>query len=271
MKIYGDLDLQSGAAMQAADGDAANPGITFLADQTTGFFRPTTSVIGLSLGGVEEVRWSGIEQSMTGIAVIEGPANITMTIRAGDDTDVNGGIAMFVTAGTGGAAQNGGSMNIDGGNAGTGGASGGLLSLTGGNGGSTSGDGGNVVIGGGTQTSGDDGVVVVNGPFGTEVNDDGTVTGATTLEPFDGMAHFFTFGAAATATVSIGTLKTGFGAEMTVEVTNGGQGTLTWGSEVQWAGGSAPTLTASGTDILKFWTRDGGSTWHGWVVVLASA
>jgi hypothetical protein len=38
--------------------------------------------------------------------------------------------------------------------------------------------------------------------------------------------------------------------------------TITWPGSVKWAGG-APTLTASGTDILTFRTRDGGTTWYG--------
>ena len=56
--------------------------------------------------------------------------------------------------------------------------------------------------------------------------------------------------------------------ELTLEVTNGGQGTLTWGAEIQWAGGTAPTLTAAGVDLIKFYSRDGGTVWIGWVVAL---
>lgn len=40
---------------------------------------------------------------------------------------------------------------------------------------------------------------------------------------------------------------------------------FTWPSSVDWAGGSAPTLTtdASAVDILVFVTTDGGTTWYG--------
>ena len=48
-----------------------------------------------------------------------------------------------------------------------------------------------------------------------------------------------------------------------LEITNGGSATVNWMSGVKWAGGTAPTLTVSGTDILVFTTRDGGTTWRG--------
>ena len=47
------------------------------------------------------------------------------------------------------------------------------------------------------------------------------------------------------------------------ELTNGGAYTQNWPAAVDWPGGAAPTLTASGKDILVFVTRDAGTTWHG--------
>ena len=49
---------------------------------------------------------------------------------------------------------------------------------------------------------------------------------------------------------------------------DGGQGTLAWGTMVEWAGGSAPTLTAAGEDWLRFYTLDDGTTWIGEVIAL---
>jgi hypothetical protein len=95
----------------------------------------------------------------------------------------------------------------------------------------------------------------------------GTITSATDIDPDSGVSADFTFGAAATAEIGFAA-STNAVVEMTVEITNGGQGTLTWGVEVQWAGGSAPTLTAAGTDILKFFSRDSNTTVVGWVVAL---
>lgn len=40
--------------------------------------------------------------------------------------------------------------------------------------------------------------------------------------------------------------------------------TLTWPTSVDWPGGTEPTWTA-GVDIVSFLTRDGGTTWHGFV------
>lgn len=47
-----------------------------------------------------------------------------------------------------------------------------------------------------------------------------------------------------------------------LELTNGGSAVITWFSGVKWAGGTAPTLTASGKDILGFYSHDGGTTWN---------
>jgi hypothetical protein len=48
-------------------------------------------------------------------------------------------------------------------------------------------------------------------------------------------------------------------------LTNGGSQTVAWPGSVDWAGGTAPTLTTSGVDILVFITIDGGTIWHGMV------
>jgi len=52
-------------------------------------------------------------------------------------------------------------------------------------------------------------------------------------------------------------------------ITNGGSATLTYPSSVDWAAATAPTLTASGIDILTFTTIDGGTIWYGIVSGLA--
>ncbi len=52
----------------------------------------------------------------------------------------------------------------------------------------------------------------------------------------------------------------------TLMLTNGGSQTMTWPASVDWAGGSAPDLTASGVDCLVFWTVDGGTIWNGAMV-----
>jgi hypothetical protein len=51
-----------------------------------------------------------------------------------------------------------------------------------------------------------------------------------------------------------------------LELTNGGSATVTWFSGTKWADGGAPELTASGVDILGFYSHDGGTTWRGMVL-----
>jgi len=52
-------------------------------------------------------------------------------------------------------------------------------------------------------------------------------------------------------------------ASFILDLTNGGSATVTWWSGVKWAGGTAPTLTAAGRDVLGFYTHDGGTVWTG--------
>lgn len=51
-----------------------------------------------------------------------------------------------------------------------------------------------------------------------------------------------------------------------LELINGGSHTVTWPINVRWTNGAAPTLTASGRDVLGLITRDGGVSWLGFVL-----
>ena len=55
----------------------------------------------------------------------------------------------------------------------------------------------------------------------------------------------------------------GSAGSFTLILTNGGSQTVNWPASVDWPGGTAPTLTAAGVDILSFITTDGGTTWLG--------
>ena len=74
-----------------------------------------------------------------------------------------------------------------------------------------------------------------------------------------------------TATVSTATQTftftnpsaTGKACSFTLILTNGGSQTVNWPGAVDWAGGTAPTLTTSGIDILTFTTVDAGTIWYG--------
>ena len=52
---------------------------------------------------------------------------------------------------------------------------------------------------------------------------------------------------------------------VTLILTNGGSQTVNWPGAVDWAGGSAPSLTSSGIDVLSFTTVDGGTIWYGFM------
>ena len=56
----------------------------------------------------------------------------------------------------------------------------------------------------------------------------------------------------------------------TLTLVNGGSQTVNWPGSVDWAGGTAPTLTTSGTDILTFFTIDAGTIWHGAIAIADS-
>lgn len=74
-----------------------------------------------------------------------------------------------------------------------------------------------------------------------------------------------TISGATTLTVS-NTPASGTVTAFILDLTNGGAGAITWWSGTRWVAGTAPTLTASGRDVLGFFTHDGGTTWNGFVI-----
>jgi hypothetical protein len=55
----------------------------------------------------------------------------------------------------------------------------------------------------------------------------------------------------------------GTAGSFTLILTNGGSQTVTWPASAKWGGGTSPTLTAAGVDVLAFITVDGGTNWYG--------
>jgi len=49
---------------------------------------------------------------------------------------------------------------------------------------------------------------------------------------------------------------------LTLILTNGGSQTYNWPASVDWAGGTAPSLTAAGVDVIDCMTVDGGTIWY---------
>lgn len=102
---------------------------------------------------------------------------------------------------------------------------------------------------------------------GITANALGNITGATSIS--------LASGGIVTATVTGNTAFTfddpPVGAtEWTLVLTNGGAFTITWPATT-WAGATAPTLTASGVDVIRFTSPNGGTTWYGWHEVDAPA
>ena len=93
----------------------------------------------------------------------------------------------------------------------------------------------------------------------------GSAGGARTIDLEDGNSF--------SATVSASTVTWTFSnptasdelCGFTLTLVNGGSQTVNWPGSVDWGGGSAPSLTTSGTDVLVFYTIDGGTIWHGMI------
>ena len=84
--------------------------------------------------------------------------------------------------------------------------------------------------------------------------------------------NYFTKTISTTTTFTVSnTASSGTVNSFILDLTNGGSATVNWWSGVKWAGGTAPTLTASGRDVLGFFTEDGGTTWNGFVLGKAMA
>jgi len=146
------------------------------------------------------------------------------------------------------------------------------------------GNGGTVVTEAGTQTltnktlgattlSGTLSVAdnLVNRPVLQDYAIEGSAIGnAGATRTFDlAVANFFsvTIDQATTFTFSNPPASGDFGA-FVMEITNGAAFVITFPASVDFPGGTAPTLTASGVDQLVFTTRDGGTTYFGFVAGL---
>lgn len=86
------------------------------------------------------------------------------------------------------------------------------------------------------------------------------------------LGNYFTKTISTTTTFTVSnTASSGAVSAFVLELTNGGAATVNWFSGVTWNAATAPTLTASGVDVLAFFTYDGGTTWRGFVLGLGMA
>ena len=101
--------------------------------------------------------------------------------------------------------------------------------------------------------------------YGETVNAIGaTGGGAQTIDITLGNVVTATQTASATTYTFANPSPTGKACSFTLILTNGASNSGTvWPGAVDWAGGTAPTLTSSGIDILGFLTIDAGTIWYG--------
>jgi hypothetical protein len=83
------------------------------------------------------------------------------------------------------------------------------------------------------------------------------------------LGNYFTKTISGTTTFTASNVPaSGTSASFILDLTNGGSATVNWITNTKWAGGTAPTLTAVGRDVLGFFTYDAGTIWNGFVLGL---
>jgi hypothetical protein len=99
--------------------------------------------------------------------------------------------------------------------------------------------------------------------------DKGSISGATNFDL--AVAQFFTFTPSALVTMTFTNKPSGtFAYGVVLAITNG-LNKVTWPTTTKWAGGTPPTLTASGIDLIGMITFDNGTIWHAFVLGQAFA
>ena len=98
--------------------------------------------------------------------------------------------------------------------------------------------------------------------YSETVEPGGNISGTHSIDLANGNVHSVTV----TGDVDIsftGAPSSGQSGSVSLIITDGGNHAITWTSNVLWPGGNVPELTENGTDVIVFFTTDGGSTWYG--------
>ena len=99
----------------------------------------------------------------------------------------------------------------------------------------------------------------LQGPYGTSAN-------LTTSEIDLSKGVVFSKTVSADTVFTFVNAPSGRAATFNLIITNGGSATITWPASVKWTDAAAPTLTASGVDVLTFMTPN-GTTWYGTLAI----
>ena len=97
--------------------------------------------------------------------------------------------------------------------------------------------------------------------YGETVYAHGTLSGATNADLENGNVQTFTVGGAFALSLT-NPPASGTSGSITFIITNGSSSALTWDTDIDWADGTAPDLTASGVDVVTCETIDAGSIWR---------
>jgi hypothetical protein len=151
------------------------------------------------------------------------------------------------------------------------------------------------VSNGGTGSTSLTGVVIGNGTsaFTVKTNPSGAFVGTTDTQTLSGKTitgerevrvaggtggsyavdlatgNYFSRTFNATASITVSNVPSSGTAQMFIfDITNAGGYAITWMTGTVWPGGTGPTLTTTGRDVLGFYTYDGGTTWNGFVIGL---
>lgn len=110
-------------------------------------------------------------------------------------------------------------------------------------------------------------------PTGTETLTNKTLTaislketkvamGANAIDLATGNVFTKTFTAGSVTLTVSNVPSTGTAVTFVLETTNAGLATIIWPTGSKWAGGTSPTLTSSGVDVIGGYSHDGGTTWR---------
>jgi len=121
-----------------------------------------------------------------------------------------------------------------------------------------------------TSSTGSTAVVLSTAPVITGLREKSAAIAASNIDLNTGNYFTRTISGATTFTVS-NVSSSGDVSAFILVLTNGGSATITWFSGVTWNNATPPALSASGTDILGFFTINGGTTWRGLLLGKAMA
>jgi hypothetical protein len=108
------------------------------------------------------------------------------------------------------------------------------------------------------------GLIATGIVLGESIQESYTALSGTTPSVDADAAGSFALTTSGNTTFTFAAVTTGRSVGFVLKITAGGSHTIAWPASVDWAGGTAPDAPAAGeTDVLVFYTVDGGTNWYG--------